>query len=96
MILFSWFIFCFYRNGRLCIWECSIDPDDLVEWKPVAKKGKLADSDSEDDIDTENIIEKTEKQKASAERKLLQSSKNISVLIYENICMDIINVHIIR
>lgn len=66
----------FYRNGRLCIWECTINPDDLVEWEPPVKKERLKDSDSEDDIDVEKVVEKTEKQKARAERKLLESSEN--------------------
>ncbi|XP_029169932.1 periodic tryptophan protein 2 homolog [Nylanderia fulva] len=63
------------KNGRLFVWECTIDPDDWVEWQPPAKKEKSNDSesDSEDDIDIDKIIEKTEKQKARAERKLLES-----------------------
>lgn len=55
------------------MWECTIDPDDWVEWQPPAKKEKSNDSDSEDDIDVEKILEKTEKQKAYAEQKLLES-----------------------
>ncbi|XP_072746564.1 periodic tryptophan protein 2 homolog [Anoplolepis gracilipes] len=63
------------KNGRLCVWECTLEPDDWVEWQPPAKKEKSKDSnsDSEDDIDIEKIIERTEKQKARAERKLLES-----------------------
>ncbi|XP_020278124.1 periodic tryptophan protein 2 homolog [Pseudomyrmex gracilis] len=53
------------KNGRLLIWECTIEPDDWVEWKPPAKKAK--DSDSEDDIDVEKAVERTEKQKARTE-----------------------------
>lgn len=67
----------FYRNGRLCVWECTLEPDDWVEWQPPAKKEKTKDSDSEDDIDTEKIIERTEKQKARAERNLLESGDKI-------------------
>ncbi|KAK2581778.1 hypothetical protein KPH14_002256 [Odynerus spinipes] len=60
------------RNGQLCVWECTIDPDDLVEWEPPTKKVKNTDSDDEDDIDPEKAIEKTEKQKKNLERKLVQ------------------------
>lgn len=72
-------MYFFYRNGRLCVWECTLEPDDWVEWQPPAKKEKTEDSesDSEDDIDVEKIIEQTEKQKARAERKLLRSGDNI-------------------
>lgn len=69
----------FYRNGRLCVWECTLEPDDWVEWQPPAKKEKTkgSESDNEDDIDIEKIIERTEKQKAHAERKLLESGDKI-------------------
>lgn len=71
----------YYRNGRLFVWECTIDPDDWVEWQPRAKKEKSNDSDSEDDINVEKILEKTEKQKAYAEQKLLESGNNIYCVI---------------
>ncbi|XP_050453821.1 periodic tryptophan protein 2 homolog [Cataglyphis hispanica] len=63
------------KNGRVCVWECTLEPDDWVEWQPPAKKGKSKDSesDSEDDIDKEKIIERTMKQQARIERKLLES-----------------------
>ncbi|XP_012232202.1 periodic tryptophan protein 2 homolog [Linepithema humile] len=63
------------KNGRLFVWECTIDPDDWVEWQPLAKREKSNDSDSEDDIDVEKILEKTEQQKAYAEQKLLESDE---------------------
>jgi len=73
----------FYRNGRVCIWECTLEPDDWVEWEPPSKKEKSKDSDSEDDIDIEKIVEKTEKQKAHAERKLLDSgNENFFTILY--------------
>ncbi|XP_012530275.2 periodic tryptophan protein 2 homolog [Monomorium pharaonis] len=61
------------KNGRVCVWECTLEPDDWIEWEPPLKKEKSKDSDSEDDIDIERIVEKTERQKAHAERKLLGS-----------------------
>ncbi|XP_046624301.1 periodic tryptophan protein 2 homolog [Neodiprion virginianus] len=51
------------RNGQLCVWECSIDPDALTPWQPIAKKQKPQESESEDDIDFDKALEKTEKQK---------------------------------
>jgi len=73
----------FYRNGRVCVWECTLEPDDWVEWEPPSKKEKSKDSDSEDDIDIEKIVEKTEKQKAYAERKLLDlGNENFFTILY--------------
>ncbi|KYM87794.1 Periodic tryptophan protein 2 like protein [Atta colombica] len=66
-------VYTISKNGRVCVWECTLEPDDLVEWEPPSKKEKPKDSDSEDDIDIEKVIEKTEKQKAYAEKKLLDS-----------------------
>lgn len=63
------------KNGQLCVWECTIDPEDLVPWEPPAKK-KQKDSDSEDDIDLDKAIEKTDKQAKAYERKL-QKSRNV-------------------
>lgn len=60
------------RNGQLCVWECTIDPEDLVEWEPPIKKTRKTDSDDEDDIDPDKAIEKTEKQRNNLERKLVQ------------------------
>ncbi|XP_076749162.1 periodic tryptophan protein 2 homolog [Xylocopa sonorina] len=64
------------RNGQLCLWECTIDPEDLVpEEQPAPKKGKKTDSDEEDDVDIEKAIEKTDKQ-AKAHERNLQRSEN--------------------
>lgn len=60
------------RNGQLCVWECTIDPEDLVEWEPPTKKARKTDSDDEDDIDPDKAIEKTEKQQNNLEHKLVQ------------------------
>lgn len=65
-----------YRNGQLCIWECTIDAEDLVPWEPPVKKDKQqTDSDIEDDVDIEKAIEKTDKQTKAYERNL-QKSRN--------------------
>ncbi|XP_053995438.1 periodic tryptophan protein 2 homolog [Hylaeus anthracinus] len=62
------------RNGQLCIWECTIDAEDLVPWEPPAKKDKQqTDSDVEDDVDLEKAVERTEKQNKAHERSLKKS-----------------------
>lgn len=66
-----------YRNGQLCVWECTIDPEDLIPLEPPAKKDKAKDSDTEDDIDIEKTIERTDKQARAHERNM-QLSRNFS------------------
>ncbi|XP_045534107.1 periodic tryptophan protein 2 homolog isoform X1 [Papilio machaon] len=50
------------RNGQVCLWEASIDPDDLIVSEVQIshrKRRKLQKAeDSEDDIDEKNVIEK--------------------------------------
>ncbi|XP_013141528.1 PREDICTED: periodic tryptophan protein 2 homolog [Papilio polytes] len=50
------------RNGQVCLWEASIDPDDLIVSEvqiPHRKRRKFQKAeDSEDDIDEKNVIEK--------------------------------------
>lgn len=76
----------FHRNGRLFVWECTIEPDDWVEWEPSAKKDKTEDSESEDDIDVEKAIERTEKQKTRTDVLLeLGATKYFSSSFYS--CM---------
>lgn len=54
----------FARNGHLCVWECSIEPDDLVVYEPTKKRMKIQDSDSEeDDVDLNKAIEKPQSNK---------------------------------
>ncbi|XP_076300716.1 periodic tryptophan protein 2 homolog [Lasioglossum baleicum] len=63
------------RNGQLCVWECSIDPDELVLWNPPAKRRKRNDdSDVEDDVDLDKAVERTEKQAKAHERNLQRDS----------------------
>lgn len=69
-----------YRNGRICIWECTINPDDLVEWKPPIKKKKLVDSDSEDDVNTKKAVEKLKAH--TLDRSLLESGKEFFHAFY--------------
>ncbi|XP_035733871.1 periodic tryptophan protein 2 homolog [Vespa mandarinia] len=76
------------RNGQLCVWECTIDPDDLVEWEPPTKKDRKTDSDDEDDIDLDKAIEKTDKQRNNLERKLVQLQLTSEQNEEENTEMD--------
>lgn len=69
-------MFLLNRNGQLCIWECSIEPSDLVVYRPPTKRVK-ASSDSEDDVDLDKVLEKTEKEKLNSEKKLLEDVENI-------------------
>ncbi|KAK0095746.1 hypothetical protein PV326_007504 [Microctonus aethiopoides] len=63
------------KNGHLRIWECSIEPEDLVLYEPSKKREKKSnDSDSEDDVDLDRAIEKTEKQKHQQEKKNTKQS----------------------
>ncbi|GLV37986.1 uncharacterized protein CBL_07783 [Carabus blaptoides fortunei] len=79
------------RNGQACVWECSIDPTDLVPYDPTVKrkKQKLKDaSDSEDDIDTEKIIERSEEELAKALEKVALEETAVSKenrMIYKKI-----------
>ncbi|KAJ8974650.1 hypothetical protein NQ317_019887 [Molorchus minor] len=52
------------RNGQTCIWECTIDPKDLIPLdKAPPKKKKRTSSDSdEDNIDATKAIERTEEE----------------------------------
>ncbi|KAJ8942237.1 hypothetical protein NQ318_003084 [Aromia moschata] len=57
------------RNGQTCIWECTIDPKDLVpiDKVPPPKKKKKSSSDSEeDDIDASKTLERTEEEMTAA------------------------------
>lgn len=52
------------KNGQLCIWECSLTSDDLTLMdenfdQPKIKKIK-EEEDSEDDLDNEKAVEKTD------------------------------------
>lgn len=28
------------RNGQACVWDCSVEPSDLIPWNPPPKKKK--------------------------------------------------------
>ncbi|XP_043268384.1 periodic tryptophan protein 2 homolog isoform X2 [Venturia canescens] len=63
------------RNGQLCIWECTIEPEDMVVWQPPIKREKPKESDSEDDVDLDKAVEKTDKQMKRAERRKTNPSE---------------------
>lgn len=71
------------RNGQLCIWECTIDPEDLMPLEsPPFKKNKKTDSDEEDDITVEKAKEKTDKQVKAYEYNLEQSRNFFFIILY--------------
>ncbi|XP_030758339.1 periodic tryptophan protein 2 homolog [Sitophilus oryzae] len=55
------------RNGQVCIWECTIDPEDLkpLDEIPIKKK-KSSDDSEEDDIDITKSLEKSEEEAVKA------------------------------
>ena len=63
------------RNGNLCVWECTIEPSDLVVYEPTQKKIRAEEVESEDDIDIEKALEKTEKQKKCSEKVLMEEAE---------------------
>ncbi|XP_043502208.1 periodic tryptophan protein 2 homolog [Polistes fuscatus] len=64
------------KNGQVCCWQCTIDPKDLVLWKPpIKKKRRKIDSDNEDDVDLDKVIEKTENLLKTSETKLFKFPK---------------------
>ncbi|KAF7997143.1 hypothetical protein HCN44_005420 [Aphidius gifuensis] len=68
------------RNGQLCIWECSINPDDLVINEPSIKRVKNNNNnndngdESEDDVDIDNAVEKTEKENAKMTKNKMEKT----------------------
>nr|XP_023014507.1 periodic tryptophan protein 2 homolog [Leptinotarsa decemlineata] len=52
------------RNGQTCIWECTVDPQDMIphDLAPPKKKKKLSDELDEDDVDTSKSLERTEEE----------------------------------
>ncbi|KAL1491824.1 hypothetical protein ABEB36_012361 [Hypothenemus hampei] len=56
------------RNGQTCIWECTIDSNELQPLKdpnPIKKK-KTTNEDDEDDIDVTKSLEKTQAEAEAA------------------------------
>jgi periodic tryptophan protein 2 len=50
------------RNGQVCLWEASIDSDDLVtsavQISHKKRRKVVKEEESDDDIDEKNVIEK--------------------------------------
>ncbi|XP_011298217.1 periodic tryptophan protein 2 homolog [Fopius arisanus] len=76
------------RNGHLCIWECSLEPQDLTLYEPPPlkrEKQKLdSGSESEDDVDLEKAIEKIDKQRKQWECRVNSSSFSKSMRDQDN------------
>lgn len=68
------------ENGLLCVWECSLGPDDLTPLQPEKKRKKSSnsDDDDEDDVNLDDAVELTEKQMRSRE-KAMRGKKNGTV-----------------
>ncbi|CAH0559225.1 unnamed protein product [Brassicogethes aeneus] len=66
------------RNGQTCLWECSINPKDLVPLDkiPPKKKQKTDDDEGEDDIDTTKSLERTEEEVTNALKELEVSDES--------------------
>ncbi|XP_068627684.1 periodic tryptophan protein 2 homolog [Battus philenor] len=66
------------RNGQVCLWESSIDADDLVTSAVQIshkKRRKLQkEEDSEDDIDEKDVIEKDKEYHSDGEEKIVKES----------------------
>ncbi|XP_018569437.1 periodic tryptophan protein 2 homolog [Anoplophora glabripennis] len=56
------------RNGQTCVWECTIDPKDLVpiDKAPPRKKKKISSDSEEDDVDVTKSRERTEEEITAA------------------------------
>ncbi|CAH1981259.1 unnamed protein product [Acanthoscelides obtectus] len=65
------------RNGQLCIWESTVEPQDLIPLNeiPVNKKKKKNDDD-EDDVNIADSIERTEEETVAALEQLEVNDTN--------------------
>ncbi|XP_014295048.1 periodic tryptophan protein 2 homolog [Microplitis demolitor] len=65
----SYDLFTIARNGHLCLWEASLNPEDLKLFTPAIKAPKPAGSDSEDDVILEKAIEQTKSTRKASKQK---------------------------
>ncbi|KAL7307553.1 hypothetical protein TKK_0000247 [Trichogramma kaykai] len=75
-------------NGQMCIWECSIDPDDLELLKPKKKKVKVDSDGEEDDVDLDKAIEKvknTMKKASVSDTKSEEVESEVNKLFYKRL-----------
>ncbi|CAH2063821.1 unnamed protein product, partial [Iphiclides podalirius] len=67
------------RNGQVCLWEASLDPDDLVvsavQVSHRKRRRLQKDEESEDDIDERDVIEKDKEDESDGEEKQLSEKK---------------------
>ncbi|XP_056631843.1 periodic tryptophan protein 2 homolog [Diorhabda sublineata] len=77
------------RNGQMCIWECSLDPEQLVAKEEIPSKKKKQTNDSdEDDVDVTNSLEKSEEEITKALKEIDvndEESKETSKLFYKRL-----------
>ncbi|CAG9859982.1 unnamed protein product [Phyllotreta striolata] len=79
------------RNGQTCIWECSIEPKDLVplDVAPLNKKKRNSSESDEDNVDATKAPERTEEEltKALSEMDVnsQENDKAINKLFYKRL-----------
>ncbi|XP_044757310.1 periodic tryptophan protein 2 homolog [Coccinella septempunctata] len=72
------------KNGQMCVWECNLNPEDLIpKGTQPKKKRKLHDDDTEDSIDEVKAIERSESDIIKALEK--NSEDNVELQIDDNI-----------
>lgn len=72
------------RNGQACVWECGIEPADLIP-ESVPKKKIKNDSDSEDDIDDKKIIEGNDQENGKQIEIPTEKTKNNERMRYKKL-----------
>ncbi|KAF7277818.1 hypothetical protein GWI33_009234 [Rhynchophorus ferrugineus] len=76
------------KNGQVCVWECTIEPEDLKPLESIPlKKKKTSDDSDEDDIDVSKSLERTEEEavKALSEVNLSETKEESDKLFYKRI-----------
>ncbi|XP_076275558.1 periodic tryptophan protein 2 homolog [Rhynchophorus ferrugineus] len=76
------------KNGQVCVWECTIEPEDLKPLESIPlKKKKTSDDSDEDDIDVSKSLERTEEEavKALNEVNLSETKEESDKLFYKRI-----------
>lgn len=68
------------RNGQLCIWECSLRPDDLTpKLFNAIKQEEIDDETKEDEIDTKKSLEEPNEDKIEQDADQLNEDDRIAI-----------------
>ncbi|XP_045467818.1 periodic tryptophan protein 2 homolog [Harmonia axyridis] len=65
------------KNGQMCIWECNLNPEDLIPQTKTSKTKKKKEEEEEDSIDEVRAIERSESDIAKALRKRNEESNEL-------------------